>query len=366
VVLETPAGVEALRCTGLAETLVYDQVPAGLVARPTLSVRVRSERPAAATVNLSYLASGFDWQADYIAELSPDRRRMDLFAWMTLANGDETGFANADTQAVAGQLNRTESERRVAGASPLTLNCWPAGTTTSDLRSMVPPPAAPPPPPLAMMDEIVVTGTLMRNPNIEASSPVTVVGEEEILGDLRLYRIPVPVTVAGRSQKQVGLLNRPGVPIRIVYRHRGGSERTAGAVPVVTAVNRVSDKLGIALPAGQVAFFEQVAGRRILVGQGRTRDLAVGEEVEIELDASADVQVREIREQAFEGGGGDYRLTATNAKDLPVPFEAELPTRARELARGAKLGERDGRPLWRVTIPANASVTLRYRVAPQR
>jgi outer membrane receptor protein involved in Fe transport len=29
-------------------------------------------------------------------------------------------------------------------------------------------------------DEIVVTGTLIRNPNIEASSPVTVVGEEEI------------------------------------------------------------------------------------------------------------------------------------------------------------------------------------------
>ena len=39
VVLETEAGFEALRCTGLHETLVYDRVPPGLSARPTLSVR---------------------------------------------------------------------------------------------------------------------------------------------------------------------------------------------------------------------------------------------------------------------------------------------------------------------------------------
>src|SRR5690606_7868294 len=36
VVLQTREGNDALRCTGLAETLVYDGVPAGLSARPTL------------------------------------------------------------------------------------------------------------------------------------------------------------------------------------------------------------------------------------------------------------------------------------------------------------------------------------------
>src|SRR3546814_9401441 len=35
VVLETPAGFEALRCTGLHETLLYDRVPQGLSAKPT-------------------------------------------------------------------------------------------------------------------------------------------------------------------------------------------------------------------------------------------------------------------------------------------------------------------------------------------
>jgi hypothetical protein len=36
VVLQTAAGFEALRCTGLPETPVYEGVPSGLSARPTL------------------------------------------------------------------------------------------------------------------------------------------------------------------------------------------------------------------------------------------------------------------------------------------------------------------------------------------
>src|SRR5690349_9011135 len=45
VVIQTAAGIEALRCTGLPETLVESQVPVGLSAKPTLSVRIRSPEP---------------------------------------------------------------------------------------------------------------------------------------------------------------------------------------------------------------------------------------------------------------------------------------------------------------------------------
>ena len=110
VVLQTAAGIEALRCAGEKGTLVYDEVPSGLSAKPTLSVRVRSAQLLEATVTLSYLATGFDWQANYVAQLSPAGDRVDLFAWLTLANGDETGFANAQTQAIAGKLNRESVE----------------------------------------------------------------------------------------------------------------------------------------------------------------------------------------------------------------------------------------------------------------
>ena len=72
--LQTADGIEALRCTGLAETLLASRVPAGLSAKPTLSVRVRSPEPVERDVTLSYITNNFDWQANYVAELSPDGR----------------------------------------------------------------------------------------------------------------------------------------------------------------------------------------------------------------------------------------------------------------------------------------------------
>ena len=43
---------------------------------------------------------------------------------------------------------------------------------------------------------------------------------QEDLGDLKLYRLPEPVTVAAYGQKQVAFLQRPAVPVELVYRQR--------------------------------------------------------------------------------------------------------------------------------------------------
>ena len=361
VVLETPAGIESLRCTGLPETLAYDRVPAGLSARPTLSVRTRGAEARRATVTLSYLAAGFDWQADYIAQLSSDGKRMDLFAWLTLANGDETGFERADAKAVAGRLNRADEERSEPEAPPLRLECWPAGTTTSDLREYQP--APPPPPPMMALD------VSARRPNLESAVPVTSIGGEEFmqatqedLGDLKLYRIPEPVTVAARSQKQVALLRRPGVPIARVYRWSVSGEEVHGLSPTLVTRNREEEGLGLPLPSGRVAFFEVREGRRIFVDYGRIDDVAVGEKLELDLGPSTEVVSTVVRE--FDGPDwDDYRVTVTNAKPVPVDIEIELlGVRVRFDVPGRRLEERDGAPLWRARVPANGSAELRYRM----
>lgn len=218
VVLQTPAGIEALRCSGQAETLVYPEVPTGLSAKPTLSVRVRADQPVNAQVTLSYLATGFDWQANYIAKLSTDGTRAHLFAWLTLASTDETSFREAEASAVAGRLNREDAPVPPTESRPIRLECWPH-QTTSDVPPIAPPPPpaspaammAPPPPPPPVPerggDEIIVT-------------VARVMARQEQLGDVKLYRIPEPVTVAANSQKQVALLERPAVRVSTVYRSR--------------------------------------------------------------------------------------------------------------------------------------------------
>lgn len=365
VVLETASGFEALRCTGLPETLIYDDVPAELSATPTLSVRVRSQRRLTAEITLSYLATGFDWQANYVVQLSPDGRRAELFAWLTLASTDETSFRNADAQAVAGRLNREEAEPQPGEGGPLVLQCWPHATT-SDIpleeweRAAPPPPL--PPPAAVMADTLVVTGSRIPQPNLTATSPVTAVfAQQEELGDLKLYRIPEPVTIAARSQKQIGLLQRSDVAVETVYRRRPGlipGPQPSPAERFLVTRNRTEDGLGVPLPAGELVLFGSFAGRPFLLGEGSLEDRAVGEDVEISLGDATGVftDIDVVRE----GDRQEFLLTVTNDRAEPVRFEAEFGD-AGEVRADGPLTRRDGRPLWTVTVPANGSATLRYR-----
>jgi len=360
VVLQTADGIEALRCTGLPETLIAHEVPVGLSAKPTLSVRVRSSEPVERTVTLSYISNNFDWQADYVAELAPSGDRMSLFAWMTLANGDQTGLADAETQAVAGKLNRERVWVDPGEAKPITISCWPQGTTT-DLPtpvqlidaeeitvtgSRIPPVAAPPPPP----------------PAPPAAPERDSFAEEERLGDVRLYRVPIEVTVAARSQKQIALLKQPSVKIETALRLRPGQGPVDAPLErVLITRNVTSDGLGLPLPAGKVALFATRGGRRILVGEGRIDDHTIGEKVEIPVATATGVRAHQEMFVSKDGGG--YQLTLTN--DLPSAQKAEIELPLETKALGARLVNRDGWMVWQVTVPANGRSVLRYRIGDQ-
>lgn len=362
VVLQTADGYEALRCTGLAETIVYPGVPEGLSARPTLSVRTRSTRAGSATVTLSYLATGFDWQANYVATLSPAGDRVALFGWVTLANGDETSFVDADTQTVAGRPKREESGRRGrASADALNLQCWPAGTT-SDItperdfgESMdFAAPLSPPPP--AAAEAIVVTA--MRRSNMV---------EQEELGDLKLYRVPQPVTVASNSQKQVALLDRGSVKVESFYRASispSAQDQMFRPVRILKTRNRKEEGLGLPLPAGGVVLFGAGRARPVLIGEGSIDDRAVGEDVEIRLGEATGMIARVTR-TSNKDEVAEYDLTVSNDQPRPVRFEAEFGTSGEEVfepSTRSRLGRRNGRPLWSVTVPANGTASLRYRL----
>ena len=362
VVLQTPEGFEALRCTGLNETLIYPEVQQGLSDKPTLSVRTVSDHRASATMTLSYLATGLDWRADYVATLAPDGRHIDLFAWVTLANGDPTSFRNAATNAVAGRLNTEDMHRREPPrAEPLRLRCWPAGTTTSwaarvrarDIGMFPSPPAPPPPAPAAMAErseEIVVTGMKMQ-------------AKQEELGDLKLYRIPEPVTVAARSQKQVAMLERSNVPVDILYRSKIFGDYLRSTDLVVKAMNRKELGLGLPLPAGGFALYEEWHGRPLLVGEGSTGDKAIGEKVEIEMGAPSNVNVT-VKAIARGKGTEQRSVTVANALPHPIQYEAEIGDAGSERLSGftgGKVVREDGKWIWRLTLPANSSRELRYQ-----
>ncbi|WP_010546208.1 DUF4139 domain-containing protein [Sphingomonas elodea] len=366
VLLSTAQGVEALGCSGLPEKVVYPGVPADLAAKPTLSVTSDNAATQTVTVQLSYLAQGFDWSAHYVARLG-EGDMLDLFGWMTVVNGGSQGFADARTSAVAGKLNKGRAAPLPRGESTaLRLQCWPLGNT-----SMAGPPPPPPPPPASEYQEsleIVVTGhrasLAMAAPAPPPPPAPAMVAQQEELGDLKLYRVPEPVTVAALSTKQVALLHRESVKLARLYRgsftpfrYTEGEARPPSRPTqiVLRTENRASEGLGLPLPAGKLALFADRAGAPVLLGESDLADRAVGDEVELIPGTSSEVRFTVIgrpggkRREAF-------AVEVTNAHDVPVTFELPIPYPIADA--DAPLVERKGVKTWRVTVPANGTATL--------
>lgn len=364
VVLQTAQGFEALRCSGLPEGLVYERIPDGLVPVPVLSVDTVSDAAQSVTVTLTYLATGFDWAANYVAEVDESGAVLNLFAWLTVANSNGESFPDAAMQAVAGKLNQERDYRQLVDAPSapyLRLNCWPIdsgrdGIEREEYASIdgfaTPPPVmAPPPPPPAPMamarESIVVTGSR--------------IAQQEELGDLKLYRVPMPVTIAANAQKQVALLTKDAVAFERIAKVDLwiDNESDDVATNVIRLQNRAKEGLGMPLPSGGVALYQRVGGERLLAGTGAMRDRAVGEEVDIDIGRATGISV-----VAREYDDGRYRVTVANANPEPRTVEVALnyggaDSDVRSLSQ--KLVRKDGIRTWVVIVPGNATRELTYR-----
>lgn len=184
---------------------------------------------------------------------------------------------------------------------------------------------------------------------------------EERLGDVRLYRIPIAVTVAAHSQKQVAMLDQPEVKVTSILRLRPGAGRFAGSFErLLRTRNTAVNGLGLALPAGKLELFQTQNDRRLLIGEGQLDDHALGEKVELSVGESASVQASQT---PFRFGKGEaFALTVTNFDPDGQPIEVELPLSARIISGGV-LKERDGWKVWQAVVPRNGKRELRYRIA---
>jgi hypothetical protein len=382
-VFKTAQGIEALRCSGLPETFDFEPVE-GLSARPTLSVLVRTPTEVTRTVTLSYLSRGFDWAADYTATLSADGSTLDLGAWLTLANSNGVGFPSAHTQVVAGRVNREAGRaevRPIDMGRPILARCWPRGTT-SDIPMQLTLAglnvgAGAPVPAMALralnkasdaLQEVVVTGT----------------ARQEQLGDLKLYRVPDRTTVASRQSKQVRLLDRSAIPVTMVYGADLAFEQSEVPFPATRFLrtkNTAANNLGLPLPSGSVAVYRGQGPDRQLQSESTLRDLAVGQELEIGLGKSADVQVSEVIETERVDPARTStiplvpgvlnlrsvrvsdikRVRISNARAITIRFELRLPREDRLLRADHPAASKDGRPIFLLTIPPQGSVTVRFQ-----
>lgn len=350
-VLETRAGFEAANCGPLTDSLVYPAATPGLVARPTLSVEVESPAPATATLALSYLAWGFDWQTNYVLRMAPGAHGGEFSAWVTLASGDATSFANAEVAVVGGEANR--EDRRAADQpanDALVFQCF-----VTPLPPLAAPTAGAP-----ELQEIVVTARRRQESIAEGIAA-------EDLGGLKLYRLPAATTLAANAQKQVLMIAPRRVRLAPVYTAQIWDDAAGPVRLQLRGRNRPADGLGLPLPAGRITVFEAVAGGEALVGEAAMADTAAGEILEIDLGETGRVALA-VKAVRAENRRRDFEATVANANPWSILVEAQFDVPEGQLLSktSAAMQQKDGRPIWRVRVPANGVARLRYTLAEPR
>lgn len=368
VIVQTAEGFEALGCSGLPERMIHARVPRDLSAKPTLSVLVDSNAARTVTVQLLYLAEGFDWAANYVADRAADGRTIGLTGWVTVANGGVTSFPNAQLNVIAGRLNKVYSPplpRSTPGS--LVLKCWPMDITSTHPYWELPPVIEFDDAALDSLEMVVVTGQRRAGyamaPPPPPPPPPPAPAPAEDLGDLKFYRIPFRVDVSAKGQKQVVLLAKDNVPIEQLYAatlYTSAAGRPQPLTLRLRARNEETDGLGMALPAGMVSVFEMAGDRRLLVGEAKIGDKAKGERVDYDVAASPAVQysVRSLPDPDPKKYR-QWEVTLTNARSSDAEVEMLIPF---ALDRTPEGWERRGSAwVWRVTVPANDRLNRIFR-----
>jgi hypothetical protein len=327
--------------TGVPGRIVYPDVPANLRDRPTLIMSLNNGGAAQQEVELSYLTGGLAWKADYVAELNAADDKLDLSGWVTLTNTSGTSYNNARLQLVAGDVNQVQDEMRFANRQ-------------------------------------------MKGELLAMAAPAPRMVEESLL-EFHLYTLDRPTTIAENQTKQVSLLAASAIPARKelllpgANYYYGSSYGDLGQKMKVGVFvefdNKESAHLGMPLPKGVIRVYKRdSSGNAQFVGEDNIDHTPKNEKVRLKLgeafDVTADKKQTDFKrlpdpskhialyESAFE-------ILLKNAKkeavtvtvQEPIPGDWKITNENHKHEKAAS-----NTAVWHITVPAEGSAKLNYRV----
>ncbi len=314
----------------------FPELPANLYSRPTLVWLMDNRGAPKQRLEVSYLAGGLSWSADYVLTVARDDRAADLDGWVTLGNTSGTAYRNARLQLVAGDLHRVVN--------------GPAGAMAAKRALM----------------EVA-----------EAAAPAFA---QEAFSEYHLYTLGRRTSIENRQTKQISLLAATGFPVRkrfIVdgqrfYYHNG---RHPGA-PIKDAVkvyytfkNDEAAGLGMPLPAGTVRVYQADSkGGVQFIGEDRIDHTPKDETLTLQVGTAFDV-VCERKQTDFRNFGSTwemaFEITLRNHKATPITVEVNEPIGGDwEMISSSHKWTKTAAWAAQFAVPvaANGEAVLKYRV----
>lgn len=329
--------------TSVPGRIVYDHIPNGLQARPTLTVELDSNTNRSQQLELDYLTNGIGWNANYVAQLNDSETRMNLSGWAAISNNSGTEFKNARVQLIAGSPNMT-SPRPIlmAAARSAKFDAMPAGNGIS----------------------------------------------QESFADYHLYTLPQKVTLANNQTRQYSLLSASDVKVKKEWVLNGGNYYYRSRMPnvsdnlpvnmTVSFKNTKADRLGMPLPGGTVRFYQtDNRGNQQFLGESQLSHTPVNGAVSLKMGDSFDVtgsrkqtqyEVLPSQDPSIRIIESSYEIVLKNAKKNSVTVQVREPIPGNwQILQENLPHQKDGTvALWQVKVPADGESTLVYKVRSQQ
>lgn len=261
IILSDDDGQVIVISKATARDIQFPALPDGLITRPTLRWLVLSALSGVQQVELTYLARGISWTADYNVLLGTDNTSLDLNGWVTLSNSSGTAYRDAQVKLVAGDINRE------------------------------------------VVEEMFMRETEMA---MDMAVPAAPGVEQREFFEYQLYEIGRTVTVGNNETKQVEFVTGADVPANTYFVYDASLPNFGYFGPVtdqaytMTGITDVQSwlsfstddetGLGADLPAGRIRVYqEDVDGAALLIGENRIDHTPQGEEIDIMLGNAFDL-----------------------------------------------------------------------------
>lgn len=261
VILRLESGEVVIVKLAEARDIRFPELPGGLLTRPTLRWTLNAAQEGPQQVQLTYLAYGMGWTADYIVLLNREKTALDLNGWVTVTNTSGTSYTDAQLKLIAGSVNRIQ----------------PA------------------------MEE--------RMYAMDAAAPMptmTPAVQQRDIFEYKLYEIGRKVTLNNNETKQVEFVSGSSVPAQTFYVYDASMPfygygypitdqyyNATGVTEVGTYLSFTTSKengLGADLPAGRVRVYqEDIDGAALLIGENTINHTPEGEEIRMYLGSVFDL-----------------------------------------------------------------------------
>ena len=243
LVLQDAGGGLTLLNRGEVRQVGLKELPKGLITRPTLVWRVKSESAGDQPLEVSYMTGGMSWHAEYVAVLDEAETSLDVQGWASVENHSGATYDDAKIKLVAGSINRAQPPRPMYDKGMMAVRASEAGM------------------------------------------------QERAFFEYHIYEVPLRATLSNNEVKQLGLLNASNVKATKRYTYDATRDND-NVMVTVEFENSQASGLGMPLPEGVVRVFKRdTDGSLELAGEDRIKHTPKNERVRLSVGNAFDLGV---------------------------------------------------------------------------